>query len=60
MMTITPIMNIDRQTWDALGILQVIDDGVFVCTCKLFSDMNKTTTSHEFVYDKHFFTKSNE
>ena len=43
-----------RQGWGDLGIIQVIDDGFFVCKCKVFSYMTKTTTSHAFVYDSNF------
>ena len=53
-MTITPILNIQRQKWGALGVIQLIYDGVFVCKCKLFSDIIKSTTSNAFVYDSHF------
>ena len=57
-MTITPIMNIERQNWGALGVLQVIHDGVFVCTCNIFYNITKTTTTyHLFVYDSHFVLK---
>ena len=56
-MTITHILNIYKQKWSALEILQVIDDGVFVCTCKVFSDMTKITTYNEFVYGSHFAKK---
>ena len=53
-MTITHILNIDRKKWSALEILQLIDDVVFVCTCKVFSYINKTITSQAFVYDSNF------
>ena len=52
--TIAPILKIERHEWGALGILQVIDDGLFVWTCKVFSDTIKTTILHAFVYDIHF------
>ena len=48
--TITPIIKLERQKWGALAILQVTYDGVFVCTCKLFSDITKGTASNAFVY----------
>ena len=34
-MAIIPILKIDRQKWGALGILKIIDDGVFICKCKV-------------------------
>ena len=40
-----------------LGILQVIDDSVFVCMCKVFSGITKTSTSHEYFNDIHFVQK---
>ena len=36
----------------ALGIIQIIDDSVFICTCKVFSDSNRKI-SHPFFYDSH-------
>ena len=56
-MTISPILKIERQKRDDLEVLQVIYDGVFVCTCKVFSVMTKTTTSNAFVYGIHFSQK---
>ena len=34
--TITPIMKTDRQKMVNIGILQVIDDVVFVCICRVY------------------------
>ena len=55
-MTISPILKIERQKRDDLEVLQVIYDGVFVCTCKVFSDITKKI-SHAFVYDIIFSQK---
>ena len=59
-MTIVPILKIERQKWGALGIIEVIGDGIFLRKCKVFSDITKTTTSHAFVYDSHISKKRNE
>ena len=37
-----------------MGIIQVICNGVFVCVCKLYSNITKTSKSHAFVYDSYF------
>ena len=52
-MTIEIILKMERKKWGYLGIIKVIDDGVFVCTCNIFYDMTKIDTSHAFVYDSH-------
>ena len=49
-MTIEIILKMERKKWGYLGIIKVIDDGVFVCTCKVFSNVIKTTSSHAFFY----------
>ena len=56
-MTITPVMKVERQKMGAMGILQVIDDVVFVCICRVYSDVFKKYTSRAFVYDSHFHKK---
>ena len=38
----------------AMGILLVIDDGVYVCICTLYYSVFKEVTQHAFVYDSHF------
>ena len=48
------MINMKRQRMGALGILQVIDYGVFVCICRVYSDIFKTVTLHAFVYDSNF------
>ena len=36
------------------SILQVINDGVYVCICRVYSDVFKKYTSHAFFYDSYF------
>ena len=43
----------------AMGILQVIDGGVFVCICSVYLDIFKKNLSHASVYDIHFSQKDN-
>ena len=43
----------------AMGILLVIDDGVYVCICTVYTYFFKEDTQHAFVYDGHFSTKYN-
>ena len=40
-----------------MGILHVIDDGPFVCMCKVYFDIIQTYTPHAFVYDSNFSQK---
>ena len=40
-MNITHILNKETQRMGVSGISQVVDDGVFVCTCRLYSDIFK-------------------
>ena len=35
-------------------ILMVIDDGVYLCICKVYSSVFKEYTQHAFIYDIHF------
>ena len=55
-MTISPILNIDREKMGHMGILQVIDDGVCVCIYIIYSSIFKEYTQHIFVYDSNFST----
>ena len=41
----------------AVSILQVIFNGFFVCICKVYSDITKTSTSHAFACDIHVAQK---
>ena len=35
-MTIAPILNIDREKMGAMMIMQVINDDVYVCICRVY------------------------
>ena len=41
LMTTTPIMKIERETIGAMGIIQVIYYGVYVCICRVYLDVFK-------------------
>ena len=56
-MTIAPVLNIKREKMGTLWILTIIDDGVYVCNCTVYSYVSKQFTQHAFVYDSHFSTK---
>ena len=51
-MTITPIIKIEREKMGAMGILQVIDDGIFVCICRVYLGVFKNT-SKAFIYESY-------
>ena len=53
-MTIAPILKIEREKMGTMGILLLIDDGVYVCICRFYSDVYGKYTPHAFVYDSHF------
>ena len=55
-MTISYILNIDREKMGAMGILLLIDDGVYVWIFIVYSSVFKEYTQHAFVYDNHFPT----
>ena len=40
-MTIEPILEIDREKMGAMRILKVINYGVYVCICRVYSDVFK-------------------
>ena len=42
-----------------LGILLIIDDGVYVCICYVYSNILKLWTQHAFLYDSYFTTTVN-
>ena len=56
-MTIAPVLNIDRSKMGTLVILMRIDDGVYVCNCNVYYYFSKQFKQHAFVYDSHFSTK---
>ena len=53
-MTIAPLLNTNREKMGAMSIMQVINDGVYVFICRVFSDVFKKYTSHAFVYVIYF------
>ena len=55
-MTIAPVLNIEREKMGPLRILMRIDDGFFVSNCTVYSYVLKQHTQHAFVYDSHFST----
>ena len=56
-MTIVPVLKIDIEKMGTMGILLIIDDGVYVLICNVYSSVLKKFTQHSFVYDSHFSTK---
>ena len=56
-MNITPIIKFDRGEMVDMRILLLIDYGVYVCICKVYSYVLKKVTQYAFVYDSHFSTK---
>ena len=56
-MTIVPVLKIDEEKMGAMGILLVIDDGVYVFICTVYSSVFKEVTQYVFVYGIHFSTK---
>ena len=53
-MTIEPLLNIDREKKGAMSILKVINDGVYACICRVLSDVFKIYISHAFFFDSYF------
>ena len=58
-MTIAPLLNIDREKVVAMRILLAIDDGVYACICTVYSSVFKEVTQHDLVYESHLSTKGN-
>ena len=52
--TIAPVLNIEREKMGTLGILLKIEDDVYVCICTVYTEILKHFTQHPFVYDSHF------
>ena len=46
-----------KRKMGTMGILLIIDDGVYICIYKLYSYVLKNITQHTFVYDSYFSTK---
>ena len=55
--TISPVLNIERNEMGPLGILVRIYYGVYICNCYVCYYVSKQFTQHTFVYDSHFLTK---
>ena len=55
--TIAPVLNIERGQMSPLGILMKIDDVVYVCICTVYSKVLKQHTQHAFFYDSYFSAK---
>ena len=53
-MDIAPLLTVDREKMGAMSILQIINDGVYVCISRVFSDVFKIYTLHAFVCDSYF------
>ena len=56
-MTIALVLNTERKKMGPLGILTIIDDGVYVWNCTVYSYVSKQFTQHAFVYDSNLSTK---
>ena len=56
-MTIAPVLNVDRGRMGPMGILLIFDDGVYICICTVYSSVSKEFTQHAFFYDSHFSSK---
>ena len=54
--TIAPVLNIEREKMSSLRILKKIDDGVYVCNCTVYSYALKQHTQHAFFNDSFFST----
>ena len=52
-----PVFGIDNDKMGALEILMIINDGVYVYICYVYSRILKLWTQHAFVYDSYFTTK---
>ena len=53
------MLHIEREKMGTLGILMIINDGVYVCICSVYSNILKEFTQHAFVYDSYFTTAGN-
>ena len=56
-MTIAPVLNNEIEKMGTLVILLIIDDGVYVCICTIYTEILKQFTKHTFFCDGHFSTK---
>ena len=51
LITIRSILKFEEKAMGNMGIFLVIDDGVYVCICKVYSSFFKKYTQHALVYD---------
>ena len=56
-MNIAPVLNIEREKMGTLKIRLIINDGIYVCICSVYSKVLKEFTQHAFDYDNYFLTK---
>ena len=50
---VPPVSVIEREAWDAAGIIIKLNDGVYISTCSFIYDEYNCKTKHAFVYDSH-------
>ena len=55
--TIARVLNIDREKMGDMGILLIIDDGVYLYICTVYSSIFKEVTQNTFSYNIHLSTK---
>ena len=53
-MTVTPILKINKVHWTANSILRKVYERVHICTCSVQSSYYHIKTNHAFVYYIHF------
>ena len=56
-MTIVPVLNIEREQMGTLVIILKIDYGVYVCICTIYTSILKQFTQQAFIYEIHFQQK---
>ena len=56
-MNIAYVLKIEREKMGCLKILLIINDGVYVFICSVYSNILKQWTQHTFVYDSYFSKK---
>ena len=56
-MTIESVLDVEREPMGPLAILLIINDGVYVCICSVYSKLLKEHTQHAFFYASYFQQK---
>ena len=51
---VTPIFQIEIETWGADIIPRTVNDGFYICSFSVRSEEYMCNTKYEFVYDSHF------